>query len=195
MSETPVAIMLAGPNGAGKTTTAMTLFRESFRNVEYVNADVIAQGLSGGNPDTVALQAGAILLKRLHALADLRTNLAFETTGASRSFASWLGHLKAAGYEYHLYYFWLKDAEAAIARVAERVRMGGHDVPADTIRRRYDLGLRNFFHLYRPIATTWQMIDNNQVANPRAIAQGDASLEMTIHDAILWNELVKRYGN
>jgi len=194
MSEAPVAIMLAGPNGAGKTTTAMTLFRETFRNVEYVNADVIAQGLSGGNPDSVALQAGAILLKRLHELSDGRKNFAFETTGASKSFASWLGQLKSVGYEFHFYFFWLKDAETAIARVAERVRMGGHDVPADTIRRRYDLGLRNFFRLYLPIATTWQLIDNNLAAAPRPIAQGGEKLDAAIHDVILWAELLNRYG-
>jgi len=195
MPESPVAIMLAGPNGAGKTTTAMKLFKIEFRDVEYVNADVIAQGLSGGNPDAVALEAGKILLERLHALAEGRRNLAYETTGASKSFASWIKKLKTHGYAFRLYYFWLRSADAAIARVAERVRMGGHHVPDDTIRRRYDLGLRNFFKLYMPLATKWQLIDNNDVAGPLLIASGGEGLEDAVHNAILWNELVMRYGS
>ncbi|HVT81453.1 MAG TPA: hypothetical protein VHM90_12435 [Phycisphaerae bacterium] len=79
----PVAILLAGPNGAGKTTTALTLFRETLPSVRFVNADIIAPGLAGNNPDSVALQAGGIMLERLHALADERADFAFETTGAS----------------------------------------------------------------------------------------------------------------
>jgi predicted ABC-type ATPase len=152
-----IAIMLAGPNGAGKTTTAKTLFQECLRSVPFVNADIIAQGLSGGDPDSVALEAGAIMLRRLHQLADDGKDLAFETTGASRTFAPWIRELQTKGFEFHLYFFWLNSADVAISRVADRVRHGGHDVPAETIRRRYDSGLRNVFRLYSPLATTWQL--------------------------------------
>ncbi len=193
--DAPVAIMFAGPNGAGKTTTAMTLFRETLAGVEYVNADILAQGLSGGDPDSVAMAAGAIMLERLHRLADERKNLAFETTGASRSFAPWLKKLKVSGYEFHFIFLWLQSEEVAIARVAGRVRMGGHDVPADRIRTRYVAGLRNFFELYVPIATTWQLLDNNEVANPRAVAQGGQGLETVIHNATLWEDLRLRYSH
>src|ERR1035437_9422755 len=127
--DSPVVVMLAGPNGAGKTTTAATLFREMLQNVDYVNADIIAQGISGKDANSVALEAGAIMLRRLHAMADLRLNLGFESTGASRSFAPWLRKLKANGYLLYIYFFWLSSAEMAIARVAERVRAGGHHVP------------------------------------------------------------------
>ena len=191
----PIAIMFAGANGAGKTTTAMALFRETLRSVHFVNADTIAQGLSGGAPESVALQAGAIMLERLHQLAEERKNLAFETTGASRSFATWVRNLKAAGYEYDLYFFWLQNADAAIERVAERVRSGGHDVPPDTIRRRYEAGLNNFFKLYLPLATNWQIIDNNDVASPRQIAVGAEGCSPTVHNVMLWEDLKARYGS
>jgi predicted ABC-type ATPase len=187
-----VAIMLAGPNGAGKTTTALSLFRDRLAGIEFVNADIIAQGLSGAHADAVAFEAGGIMLRRLHALADKRDNFAFETTGASRSFAPWLKVLANSGYQVHVYFFWLPSAETAIARVAGRVRSGGHHVPEDRIRTRYESGLRNFFRLYLPIPSIWQLIDNESVA--RQIAEGGRGLETTIRDAILWKELSLRYA-
>jgi predicted ABC-type ATPase len=194
MSQTsPVAIMLAGPNGAGKTTTAMTLFRDILESVDYVNADVIAQGLSGTYPDSVTLEAGRIMLDRLHDLAAKRQNIGFETTGASRSLAPWLAQLKSDGYKVYLFYFWLQNADMAIARVAERVRRGGHFVPDDTIRRRYDAGLRNFFALYRPVADEWQMI-NNSFDVAEIIATGQATSRTTVSNVIIWNELLERYA-
>jgi predicted ABC-type ATPase len=132
------------------------------------------------------------MLERLHAQADKRANLAFETAGASRSFAPWVKKLKATGYDFHFYFFWLPSAEMAIARVAERVRRGGHHVPEDRIRNRYKLGLENFFHLYLPIATTWQLIDNT--SQPRPIAQGGDGLETVLHDARLWEVIKERHG-
>ena len=188
----PIAIMLAGPNGAGKTTTAMSLFRETMRSVEFVNADIIAQGLAGTHPDSVALDAAAVMLERLHALAEKKVSFAFETTGASRSFAPWLKNLKSDGYEFRFFFFWLRNADFAIGRVAERVRLGGHHVPEDRIRSRYEGGLRNFFNLYLPIATQWQLIDNNGVA--RIIATGGEGLDTRIGDAMLWNKLKSRYS-
>ncbi len=161
--------------------------------MHYVNADVIAQGLSGFNPDGVALQAGAIMLKRLHDLAAAGKSLGFETTGASRSFAPWLRGLKQDGYHIYIYYFWLPSAEMAMARVAERVRGGGHSVPEETIRRRYELGLRNFFRLYRPLADMWEVVDNSSYTAPRVIARGDSSGDATVEDARVWKKLVRTY--
>ena len=97
------------------------------------------------------------------------------------------------GYEFHLYFFWLVSAETAIQRVAKRVQMGGHHVPEDRIRSRYESGLRNFFQLFVQIAATWQMVDNNNV--PSLIALGGDGLETIIHDAILWEELKMRYAH
>jgi len=193
-ADSPIVVMLAGPNGAGKSTTADTLFRDMLPEVAYVNADIIAQGLSANDPGSVAMEAGAIMLRRLHAMADARLNIGFESTGASRSFAPWLRGLKASGYRVCVYFYWLSSADMAVARVAERVKAGGHFVPDETVRRRYDLGLRNFFALYRPLAATWALIDNSQNYNPRMIAQGGEGSETVIQNVTIWEELLLRFG-
>ena len=141
----PSIVILAGPNGAGKSTVAPALLHDAFGVDEFVNADVIARGLSAFDPDRVAITAGRIMLARLHELAAQRADFAFETTLASRSFAPWLRGLRMSGYDLHLFFLWLSSADLAIARVADRVGMGGHFVPDDVVRRRYLAGIRNFF--------------------------------------------------
>jgi predicted ABC-type ATPase len=190
--ENPVVIMIAGPNGEGKTTAAGKLFHELLRDIEFVNADVIAQGLSTV-PESVAWQAGRIMLDRLHELANRRASMAFETTGASRSYASWLAGLKRAGYVVIVYYFWLPNADLAVARVAERVRRGGHFVPDETVRRRYENGLKNFFTFYLDLADRWEFL-NNQTPATRSIAKGDRFSRPIVEDAILWKALSERYS-
>lgn len=138
----PHLIIISGPNGAGKSTTAPALLQGTLGVTEFVNADVIAQGLSAFNPERAAFHAGRIMLERLQQLADEHGNFAFETTLASRTFAHWIKELKNAGYAFHLFFLWLPAAEFAIARVAERVKMGGHNVPEDAITRRYHAGLK-----------------------------------------------------
>src|SRR5439155_26523435 len=160
--EFPKVVVLAGPNGAGKSTAASRLLRGALGVTEFVNADVIARGLSGFSPERVAMEAGRVMLRRIKELAAKRESFAFETTLASRSFAPWLRDLVKSGYRFHLVFLWLPSAAAAVARVAERVSLGGHDVPVATVRRRYKAGLKNFFELYRSLSTTWQVIDNSQ---------------------------------
>ncbi len=157
----PSVIVLAGPNGSGKTTSAPRLLRDVLGVVTFVNADTIAQGLAAFSPELAALEAGAIMLSRLRRLGELRRTFAFETTLAGRSLSPWLAQLVATGYEFHLIYFWLSSPDLAVARVADRVRKGGHDVPEETIRRRYRAGQKNFFQLYMPLATKWQLFDNS----------------------------------
>jgi predicted ABC-type ATPase len=118
-------IVLAGPNGAGKSTAAPYLLRGALGVTEFVNADVIAQGLSAFAPEAVAVAAGRIMLARLRELASKRVSFAFETTLASRSFAPWLASVVAGGYSFHLLYLWLPSADLAVSRVADRVRFGG----------------------------------------------------------------------
>ena len=153
--------MLAGPNGAGKSTLAPFLLRDTLGIVEYVNADTLALGLSAFQPEGVAMQAGRIMLKRLHELAAERADFAFESTLASRSYAGWISALRDRGYEFHLYFLWLRSVDIAIERVKERVQLGGHDIPEDAIRRRYGRGIRNFFSLYQALATRWSVYDNS----------------------------------
>src|SRR5437764_12678661 len=118
MGETaPSVIVLAGPNGAGKTTASRTVLAETLRVTTYVNADVIAQGLAGFDPDSAAVEASRIMLERLYKLAAQRADFAFETTLAGRSYAGWLKQLREMGYTVHLFYFWLASADLAVARV------------------------------------------------------------------------------
>src|SRR5205085_4243495 len=143
----PKLIMLAGPNGAGKSTLAPFLLRDTLGITEYVNADTLAPGLSAFQPESVAMQAGRIMLKRLREVAAQRANFAFETTLASRSYAAWISRIRRDGYSNHLLFLWLQSPDIAIERVKERVRMGGHDVPEEVILRRYHRGMQNFIEI------------------------------------------------
>jgi predicted ABC-type ATPase len=169
----PNVIVLGGPNGAGKTTASRTLLADSLSVTTFVNADVIAQGLAGFDPDSAAIEASRIMLERLHALADKRADFAFETTLAGRTHATWLKGLRATGYHIELAYFWLASADLAVARVAERVRQGGHGIPEPTIRQRYGRSLRNLFRLYMPIVNHWQIFDTTFSGAARLVAEGD----------------------
>src|SRR5581483_7425528 len=113
-----------------------------------INADTIAAGLSAFAPERAAIEAGRLMLKRMHELAAQQANFAFETTLATRSYAPWLNRLRSEGYLVHLLFIWLHGPELAIARVRERVRDGGHDVPEEIVERRYHKGLRNLLTLY-----------------------------------------------
>jgi len=133
--EQPQVIIIAGPNGAGKTTLAPFLLRDRFRTSAFVNADAIASGLSAFEPENVAIEAGRIMLRRLHELSEQSQSFAFETTLAARSYAPWIKRLRSSGYEMHLLFICLRSVELAIERVAERVRRGGHIIPEPEIRR------------------------------------------------------------
>ena len=190
----PSVIVLAGPNGAGKSTIAPVLLPRTLGIVDFVNADDIARGLSAYDSDSAAIEASEIMLRRLRTLAEARVNLAFETTLASRSLAPWLKELIAGGYEFHLFFLWLPSADAAVARVAERVRVGGHHVPEETIRRRYDRGLRNFFELYQVLATNWRMDDSSEADGPKLIARGQGPRTTRVLDQVLWKAILGAYG-
>ncbi|MDX1947184.1 MAG: zeta toxin family protein [Pirellulaceae bacterium] len=189
----PSVIVLAGPNGAGKTTSSSEVIQDTLGIAEFVNADVIAKGLSGFAPEGAALQAGRIMLERLHELAESQASFCFETTLASRSFAPWIKQLEQQGYLFHLFYFWLPSPEMAIARVAQRVRLGGHYVDDDTVRRRYRRGIENFFTLYRPLATTWSFYDNSQPKVSSLVARGRGTLDLVVSRPELWNLIRSPY--
>jgi len=191
---TPLAIALAGPNGAGKSTAGPALVRETLGVTEYVDADVLARGVAPEAPESAAIEAGRVMLHQLHDLADNGTSFAFETTLASRSFAPWIQGLRGRGWEFHLLFLWLPDPDFAVGRVRDRVLMKGHSVPANIIRRRYESGLRNFFRLYRPLATQWRMYDNSG-AEAALIAAGDASGEKSVLNAGLWQSIRRKYAD
>jgi predicted ABC-type ATPase len=188
--QSPTVIVIAGPNGAGKSTAAPVLLPRTLGVLEFVNADVIARGLSAFQSESVAMQAGRIMLQRLEELAANRMNFAFETTLSSRTFAPWLEKLRASGYSFVLLYLWLPDSEMAITRVLERVRQGGHNVPEDTIRRRYRRGLVNFFTLYQGIADEWHFYDNSVAKRPCLLASGSGT-EEEIFFPDVWEQIKK----
>ena len=193
VEERPHLIVIAGPNGAGKSTTAPALLQGTLGVTEYVNADVIAQGLSGFAPERAAFRAGRIMLERLQQLADERINFAFETTLATRSFAPWIANLRQTGYLFHLFFLWLPNPDLAIARVQERVSLGGHDVPEETIRRRYHAGIRNFFHLYRRVADSWFFYDNANTEAPRLLAASDGEGGVYVAEPLIWQRIEEEY--
>lgn len=156
---------------------------------EFVNADTIARGISSFAPDRVAVAAGRVMMRRLKELATEGCSFAFETTLASRTFAPWLKELRATTYRTHIVFLWLPNADVAVARVAERVKMGGHDVPETTILRRYVAGLRNFFELYQPLADSWQMINNSIVGRPQMIALGVRMQVSEVRDKAAWAKI------
>ncbi len=192
-SDAPNVVVIAGPNGVGKSTAAPFLLRDYLGMTEFVNADVIAEGLSAFDAANAAIPAGRIMLARLNELAASRADFAFETTLAARSFALRLNELKRCGYQTHLIFLWLPTPEMAIARVASRVRTGGHDIPMDVIRRRYYGGLQNFFRLYLPIVDSWRIFDNSDCRGSELIAQQLPDSALLIDNPAIWNSLVKDY--
>lgn len=180
----PRVVVLAGINGAGKTTASRDLLTKVLRIPTFVNADAIARGLNGLEPEKEAFRAGRIMLDQLDQLATRREDFAFETTLAARTYAGWLESLRATGYECHLYYYWLRSPELAIARVAARVAAGGHFVPDATVRQRYARSARNFFELYRPQADVWEVYDNTD-SDRRLLAIGSTDEEL-IGDPAGW---------
>jgi predicted ABC-type ATPase len=191
----PNVIVLAGPNGAGKSAAAPSLLRGKLAVPHFVNADTIAQGLAAYAPETAAFQAGRVMIARLKELASSRVSFAFETTLASRTFAHWLRELIADGYCFHLVFLWLPSVELAIARVAERVREGGHDVPEETIRRRYAAGSQNFWRLYRPLTTTWRVYDNSVSSGMRLLASGRGEITLNVYDPLGWTRFEIEAGH
>src|SRR5215207_1699040 len=133
----PSITILAGPNGAGKSTAAPGVIQEALAAGAFVNADVIARGLSGFDSESVAFQARRIMLPRLDDLLDQRADFAFETTLASRTLAPFLRRARATGYHVRLIYVWLNNADLCIERIRGRVRSGGHFVEDEIVRRRY----------------------------------------------------------
>ena len=184
----PEIYVIGGCNGSGKTTLALNTF-PNISNIEFVNADIIAAQLNPSNPDVVTIQASRIMLQRLKALAQQKLSFAFETTLAARSFASFLRQCQAQGYQINLVYVWLNSVELANTRVALRVANGGHNIPEDVIRRRYNRGRNNFLEIYSKLADCWQVYDNS--TNNQLIAlSNNCSQTVTIIQPDIWSQII-----
>lgn len=156
----PILYIIAGCNGAGKTTASYSVLPDLLECREFVNADEIARGLSPFNPESVAIEAGKLMLQRIELLLSQRKTFAIETTLATRSYASLVKRAHKNGYQVVLLFFWLSSPDMAIERVAKRVSEGGHNIPTHTIIRRYWLGLQNFFNIFAPIVDSWMFFEN-----------------------------------
>jgi predicted ABC-type ATPase len=161
MNSQPRVIVIAGPNGAGKTTFAQEFLPQEAGCPVFVNADLIAAGLSPFAPEAAALQAGRLMLQAIAAHVARMESFAFETTLSGLGYARQIPQWRAAGYFVDLHFLALPSADMAVQRVAERVRQGGHHIPEDTIRRRFVAGLRLLKTVYQPLVDQWAVYDNS----------------------------------
>ena len=185
----PNLYIIAGCNGAGKTTASYTVLPEILDCKEFVNADNIAAGISPFNPESVAIEAGRIMLKRINELLDEGADFALETTLSTKSYVSFVKKAQQAGYEVTLLYFWLSSPEMAHDRVAKRVKSGGHDIPIDVIDRRYYRGIKNLVNLYIPICDKW-LVMNNVGQTSKLVAQGPTEFGELIINNDIWNTIL-----
>ena len=189
----PKLFIIAGCNGAGKTTASYSILPEMLDCREFVNADEIAKGLSPFNPESVAIDAGRLMLQRMYDLLSMDEDFAFETTLASRSYVKFIEQAQSKGYFVSLLFFWLPTPEQAIERVATRVNEGGHNIPSDTIRRRYFSGIRNLMALYTPICNYWVIYDNSSAdMKIRIVASGGLNTTTEIIDPLSY-QTIKDY--
>jgi predicted ABC-type ATPase len=182
--------IISGPNGAGKTTASYSVLPKILQCKEFVNADEIARGLSPFNPESVAIEAGRLMLNRIKDLLSRNESFSIETTLATRSYFRLVENAHQQGYEVTLLFFWLKSPEQAMERVAERVSKGGHNIHQDIIVRRYYEGIDNLFKIYMPIVDTWVLVNNSET--PRSIiASGGKDLTPTIINNELFKNIEK----
>lgn len=181
-------IILGGPNGAGKTTAAEILLPQKLRIHAFLNADEIARGISPDHVEAAAFEAGRIMIERMRDLVREGQSFAFETTCAGKSYVRLLKECHKAGWRISLIYLWVPSPEYSIARVARRVSQGGHHIPDEVIRRRYQTGLWNMRHLYLPLADDASIYDNRD-RGLRLIARRAPGSSLTVLDGAIWGKI------
>lgn len=174
MDQRKKIVMIAGPNGAGKTTFAREFLPHEAHCPEFINADLIAAGLSPFQPAAAAVQAGRLMLREIAARVTVGRSFAFETTLAGRYFAGQIPKWREQDYRVKLIFLSLPDPDMAIARVTARIAQGGHSVPEPDIRRRFVRGLRNFEEIYKGLVDSWVLYDNAG-QEPLLVEWGDKS--------------------
>lgn len=157
----PKIVIIAGPNGAGKTTFARAFLPQEAQCPHFINADLIAAGLSPFAPEAVAIKAGRLMLEEIASRVAARDSFAFETTLAGSNYLRHIKRWQNVGYRVSLFFLSLPSVELAIARVAERVQQGGHDIPESVIRRRFISGRLNFERYYQEAVDAWAVYDNS----------------------------------
>ncbi|MDR3141321.1 MAG: zeta toxin family protein [Tannerellaceae bacterium] len=190
----PYLYIISGCNGAGKTTASYTILPEMLKCKEFVNSDEIAKGISPFNSDSiaVAVEAGRIMHRRIKELIAAGETFALETTLATRSVVKLMQDAQEKGYYVTLLYFWLNTPDLAVERVKMRVAAGGHNIAENTIRRRYESGIRNLFELYLPASDYWMITDNSEPPM-EVIAKGFKNDKKEIFNLSVFNKLEQKY--
>ena len=184
----PNLFIIAGCNGAGKTTASYTVLPEMLNCKEFVNADEIAKGISPFQPERAAIDAGKIMLTRIQELINAEVDFSFETTLSPKYFITLISKVHEKGYFVTLVFFWLRSVDLAIERVKMRVSEGGHNIPEDTVRRRYKMGIKNLVNKYIPVSDYWIIINNSE--GPfTVVAEGLKNIEIEIKDIATWNKI------
>ena len=184
--------IIAGPNGAGKTTFAVKFLPQYVRCPNFVNADLIAQGLSPFSPGAAAIKAGRLVLEQIHQFANRRVDFAFETTLSGKLYVNLFKSLKKKGYKIHIFFLWIPDVDLAVSRIKSRVAQGGHDVPTRDILRRFSRSIWNFFKIYQSFADSW-MLFNNAGPSPVLIAERK-NTKIRIIDEHSYENIVESIG-
>lgn len=191
MNKTSVYI-IAGPNGAGKTTFAVKFLPDYVRCPNFVNPDLIAQGLSPFFPGAAAIKAGRLVLEQIHQFANRGVDFAFETTLSGKLYVNLFKSLRKKGYKIHIFFLWIPDADLGVSRIKGRVAQGGHDVPVRDVLRRFKRSIWNFFKLYQSFADSWMLFDN---AGPIPILIAERkNTKVRIIDECSYNNIVKGIG-
>ena len=165
----PTLYVIAGPNGVGKTTFADRYVPQTIRELEFVNADLIARGLSPYDPDSASMEAGRVALTRIRHLIAERRSFTWETTMSGRTAVGWLRAAKKSGYQIKCYFLWVSDVETTLNRIRQRIVEGGHSIEPEVSRRRFLKTIQNFFSVYKTVFDSWKLIAND-ASGPRLIA-------------------------
>lgn len=188
----PDVYIIAGPNGAGKTTFATEFLPNYAKCRNFINADLIAQGVAPFSPESMAFRAGRLMLEEIQLYVKRGEDFGFETTLAGRSYLGLLRRIKKRGYKVHFFFLLIPTVDLALTRIRARVLDGGHDIPERVVRRRFPRSIQNFVLEYRPLADSWILFDNSGAA-PKVVAF-DKDGRHRILDAELYKAVTSRYG-
>jgi|LGOV01.1.fsa_nt_gb predicted ABC-type ATPase len=188
----PNLYIIAGPNGSGKTTFAKEFLPNYADCFEFVNADLIASGLSPFKPELAAIKAGRLMLEQMNLLAESRVDFAIETTLSGKAYVHFLQNLKSKGYKIHLFFLWVRCIEIVLERIADRVRRGGHNILENIVQRRFNKGIYNLFNIYKPLLDYWAVFDNS--SNLPLMIVFEESGKLKIIDNELFELIVQNTG-
>jgi predicted ABC-type ATPase len=188
----PSVYVIAGPNGAGKTTFARKFLPHYADCQNFINADLIAQGVSPFSPEAAAFRAGRLLLDEIQHYMKQGADFGFETTLSGKTYLNLFRRLRRRGYAIHIFFLWVPTVEVALSRIQERVVGGGHDVPEAVVRRRFERSVKNFFVAYRHLADSSTLFDNSGGRPVMIVLERQARLR--IIRKRIYTELVELYG-